>query len=128
MPAGANMVFTPSISSMTMFVPSPFLGPGIGLQVPEPPVPVEPPVEEVPAVTVVVPAALFVVPAVLFVAVPAVASSLRPSPPPPPHAPTMEKQRLVAPNSKIEVAFRMCWLMTSRDYQRQRVEKIGSFD
>jgi hypothetical protein len=111
---------------MTMLVPSPFFGPGVGLHVPAPPVPVEPPVEEVPAVLVVVPAVLLVVPAVLFVAVPAVASSLRPSPPPPPQAPTMVKQRLVAPNSKIEVAFRMRWVMTSREYQRQRVEKIRS--
>ncbi len=110
-PPGANIVLASSMSSITMFVPSPFLAPGIGLQAGVPPVPAPPaavpPVVEAPAVVLPAPAAVLVMPAVVFVEVPAVAPSRLPLSPLPPHAPTREKTKPEAPNRKIEVALRM---------------------
>jgi hypothetical protein len=99
------------------------------MQAAEPPaeLPPEPALEALPAVELLEPALAAVVPAVEVVAAPAAASLRLPSPPPP-QAPTRERHRVEAPNSKIEVAFRMRWVMTSRMQRGQRVEKIWSFD
>jgi hypothetical protein len=116
------------MSSITSSVPSPFLLPGVGLQVaappPEPPL-LDPPPGDVPAVEDVVPAVEDVVPAVVL-DVPALLSSRLP-PPPPPQAVT-ERTRLEAPKSHIELALRMRWVMTFRECHRQRVEKFRSLD
>jgi hypothetical protein len=102
------------------------------LQLAAPPVP-EPLVPVVPAVEVEPEVLLPVVPAVGLEFVPAVVEDVPAAPrtppsPPPPQAPMRVMAKAEAPNSTIEVAFRMGWVMTPHEYHRQRTEKFRPLD
>jgi hypothetical protein len=91
-----------------------------------PPLAVLPPVVALPPL-LLAPAMLAVLPALLLPE-PALDMGWRSPSPEPPQAAKYEIESPSAPNSRIDVAFRMSWLVPFSAPDRQRVEKIGSSD